>query len=87
MHKYGEDKTSGKYAECDVLYDDGEMVHEWKFYDEDYGEEVWRFSSHLAPLIDALLTDLKAEEDIEDDDEDEDDDFPAPVQDGTGYAQ
>lgn len=82
--KYGEDDC-GKYAECDVLYDDGEMVKGWRFYDEDYGDEVWRFSSSLAPLVDALLLRIKEvdevkeagteleDEDDYDDTEDEDD--------------
>lgn len=76
--KYGEDGC-GKYAECDVLYDDGEMVKGWRFYDEDYGDEVWRFSSQLAPLVNELILHLKdddasEDEDYEDDDDDEDED-------------
>jgi hypothetical protein len=73
INKYGEDDC-GKYTECDVLYDDGEFVKNWRFYDEDYGDEVWRFSSHLASLIDALLMRIKEleGEEVEDEELDED---------------
>lgn len=73
INKYGEDDC-GKYTECDVLYDDGEFVKDWRFYDEDYGDEVWRFSSHLASLIDALLMRIKELEGDNDNNEGEEDD-------------
>lgn len=54
IRKYNNDNY-GRYVECDVLYDDGEYVKCERFYDCDYGDDVWRFSSHLAPLVQNLL--------------------------------
>ena len=35
--RYGTD-VNGSFAECDVLYEDGEMVKEQRLYDDDFGD-------------------------------------------------
>ena len=86
INKYGT-SSCGKYVECDVMYDDGELVKGWRFYDEDYGEEVWRFSSLHADLIDTLVNRVrKLEEYPSEDDEEEAFDEAAEDSDDEGKA-
>lgn len=76
--KYGKD-ASGNYVECNVLFDDGEYVSNWRFYDDDYGDNLgegaWRFVSPLSGLIHSLLDRVQelAEDDEDYEDTDEDD--------------
>lgn len=48
--RYGTD-ANGSFAECDVLYEDGEKVKEHRFYDDDFGDELWKFETPLSNLI------------------------------------
>lgn len=72
VHKYGEDRF-GRYVECDVLYDDGELVKEQVFYDGDYGEDVWRFSGELGRLVGNLVSYVDELEDRDEEDPDYED--------------
>lgn len=58
IRKYNND-SYGRYVECDVLYDDGAYVKGERFYDCDYGDDVWRFGSHLACLVQNLLSKIE----------------------------
>jgi hypothetical protein len=58
IRRYNAD-SYGRYVECDVLYDDGAYVKGERFYDCDYGDDVWRFGSHLAPLVQNLLSKIE----------------------------
>lgn len=79
--RYGTD-ANGSYAECDVLYEDGEKVKEQRFYDDDFGDELWKFETPLSDLIKNMKDEIEALEeqygidpnyDSDDSDEDEED--------------
>jgi len=88
--RYGGD-ANGAYAECDVLYEDGEQVKEQRLYDDDFGDELWKFDTPLSNLIKAMRDEIEALEEQygidpnydSDDSEDEDEDSAS---DDTVYA-
>ena len=90
VHRYGEDRF-GRYVECDVLYDDGEMVKEQVFYDGDYGNDVWRFAGDLGGLVSNLVSYVEELEEEGDDDyeecsdEDEESDEESDEDDDSAY--
>jgi hypothetical protein len=75
--KHGEDEE-GRYAECDILYEDGERIYDQRLYDHDFGDgdpdadsdECWKFSSPLSELIKNLRNEIKTLQECDDDDED-----------------
>ena len=78
--RYGSD-VNGSYAECDVLYEDGEKVNEQRFYDDDFGDELWKFDTPLSNLIENMKNEIEAlqeeygiDPDYDSDDDDDDDD-------------
>ena len=73
--RYGTD-VNGSFAECDVLYEDGEMVKEQRLYDDDFGDELWKFETPLSNLIKNMkdkIEDLECCSSDYDPDEDESD--------------
>ena len=79
--RYGTD-ANGSYAECDVHYEDGEKVKEQRFYDDDFGDELWKFETPLSELIKNMKDEIEALEeqygidpnyDSDDSDSDEED--------------
>jgi hypothetical protein len=73
--RYGGD-ANGAYAECDVFYEDGELVKEQRLYDDDFGDELWKFDTPLSNLIKAMKDEIEAlqEENETDSNYDPDDD-------------
>lgn len=89
--RYGGD-ANGAYAECDVFYEDGEQVKEQRLYDDDFGDELWKFDTPLSNLIKNMKDEIEAlEDEIEnrdsdydgDDSDDEDEDVAS---DDTAYS-
>jgi hypothetical protein len=78
--RYGGD-ANGAYAECDVLYEDGEKVQDQRLYDDDFGDELWKFDTPLSNLIKAMKDEIEAlqeeygiDPNYDPDDDDDDDD-------------
>lgn len=53
---YGKDKH-GRYVECEVVYEDGDVIKDTRLYDDDFNTDspdAWRFSSSLNGVLEAL---------------------------------
>lgn len=68
VNKYGEDRF-GCYVECNIQYDDGELVKNHRLYDTDYGDEVWRFDTKYRELIEHLFDTVNLFEETFDEDD------------------
>ena len=85
VNKYSEDKY-GRYVECKVEYEDGEVVDDARFYDCDFNDsessDAWRFTPTLTRVIEALdetkreIQDMKDETYTDDDSDDDASDDP-----------
>jgi hypothetical protein len=64
-----------------VFYEDGELVKEQRLYDDDFGDELWKFDTPLSNLIKAMKDEIEAlqeenetDSNYDPDDDDDDDD-------------